>query len=39
MSDVDKKSFVAENNKAQDHANKMNRYCELDEDSRTDFIE
>ena len=39
MSDVDKKAFVAENDKAQDHVDKMNRYCELDEDSRADFIE
>ena len=39
MSDVDKKSFVADNDKAQDHVDKMNRYCNLDEDSRADFIE
>ena len=39
MSDVDKKAFVAENDKAEDHVDKMNRYCELDKDGRADFIE
>ena len=39
MSDVDKKAFVAENDKVEDHVDKMNRYCELDEDDRDDFIE
>jgi len=39
MSDVDKKIFVAENDKAEDHVDKMNRYCELDEDGRVNFIE
>ena len=35
MSDEDQKAFVEENDKAQDHAEKMNRYCSLDEDGRT----
>ena len=39
MSDANKKAFVAENNKAEDHVDKMNRYCELDENDRADFIE
>jgi hypothetical protein len=39
MSDVDKTAFVAENDKAEDHVDKMNRYCELDEDGKADFIE
>ena len=39
MSDVDKKAFIAENDKAEDHVDKMNRYCELDEDDKMAFIE
>jgi hypothetical protein len=39
MSDVDKKAFVVENDKAEDHVDKMNKYCELDEDGKVDFIE
>jgi hypothetical protein len=39
MTDVDKKAFVAEHDKAEDHVDKMNRFCALtDEDSRMDFI-
>ncbi len=39
MSDEDKKAFVAEHDKAEDHVEKMSRYCSLDEDGRMDFIE
>ncbi len=39
MSDADRKAFVAENDKAEDHEEKMNGYCELDEDGKADFIE
>ena len=38
MSDEDKLAFVAEHDKAADHVEKMNKYCSLDEDARTDFI-
>ena len=39
MTDADKKAFVAEHDKAEDHVDKMNRFCALtDEDSRRDFI-
>ena len=39
MTDADRKAFVAENDKAEDHEEKMNRYCELDEEGKSDFIE
>ncbi|MDH5431677.1 MAG: ABC transporter substrate-binding protein [Nitrosopumilus sp.] len=40
MTDVEKKAYVAEHDKAEDHVEKMNRYCALtDEDSRMKFIE
>jgi len=39
MSDADKEMFVAKNDKAEDHVDKMNRYCTLDEDAKEDFIE
>ncbi len=39
MTDAYKKAFVAEHEKAEDHVDKMNRFCALiDEDSRKDFI-
>jgi len=39
MTDEDKRAFVAEHDKAEDHVEKMNRYCSLDgEDAREDFI-
>jgi hypothetical protein len=38
MSDEDKLAFLAEHDKAEDHATKMNEYCELDEDAREAFI-
>jgi len=39
MSDEDKKIFVAEHDKAEDHVEKMNHYCVLtDETDRMDFI-
>jgi len=39
MSDEDKKIFVKEHDKAEDHVEKMNQYCELtDETKRMDFI-
>jgi hypothetical protein len=34
----DKRAFLAEHDKAEDHATKMNEYCELDEDAREAFI-
>ena len=39
MSDEDRKAFVAEHDKAEDHVEKMNTYCSLDEDGRMNFIE
>ncbi len=39
MSDVDKRAFLAEHDKVEDHATKMNEYCELDEDGRMKLIE
>ncbi len=38
MSDKDKRAFVAEHDKAADHVEKMNEYCELDDDAREDYI-
>ncbi|MEE8384224.1 MAG: ABC transporter substrate-binding protein [Nitrosopumilus sp.] len=38
MSDEDKLAFVAEHDKAADHVEKMNEYCELDDDAREDYI-
>jgi|GEM_PF-1371965 len=38
MSDEDKQAFVAEHDKAADHVEKMNKYCELDNDAREDYI-
>jgi len=39
MSDEDKRAFLAEHDKVEDHATKMNEYCELDEDGRMKLIE
>ena len=39
MSDEDKRLFLTEHNKAEDHAEKMNQYCVADEDERIAFIE
>ena len=39
MTDKEKRAFVAEHDKAEDHVEKMNQYCTLDEDGRMDFIE
>jgi len=39
MTDVDKRAFVTENDKAEDHVEKMNRYCTLDESDRMSFLE
>jgi hypothetical protein len=39
MADEDKRAFLAEHDKAEDHAEKMNTYCSLDEDARMEFIE
>ena len=39
MIDSDKMAFVEENDKTEDHIEKMNRYCEMDEGERMDFIE
>ena len=38
MSDLDKKEFLAEHNKTAEHAEKMNKYCGLDEDGQINFI-
>ena len=38
MSDEDKRAFVAEHDKAADHVEKMNEYCELDDNAREDYI-
>jgi hypothetical protein len=38
MSDADKRAFIAEHDKAEDHVEKMNEYCSLDEDARMDFM-
>ncbi|WP_316504190.1 ABC transporter substrate-binding protein [Nitrosopumilus sp.] len=38
MSEQDRETFLAGNDKAAEHTEKMNRYCELDEDGKTDFI-
>ncbi len=38
MSDVDKKTFIAEHDKTKEHVEKMNEYCSLDEDGRMNFI-
>ena len=39
MIDEDKRAFIAENDKAEDHVEKMNRYCTLDESDRVNFLE
>ena len=39
MSEDDRASFLAENDKATEHADKMNEYCELDDQGKEDFIE
>ena len=39
MTDEDKRAFLAEHDKVEDHATKMNEYCELDEDGRMKLIE
>jgi len=38
MSDQEKRDFISEHDKAEDHVAKMNEYCLLDEDARNDYI-
>ena len=38
MSDEDKRTFIEEHDKTEDHVAKMNKYCELDENDRINFI-
>lgn len=38
MSDEEKKDYLAENNKTEDHAKKMEKYCTLGESEKADFI-
>lgn len=38
MSDEDKRNYLAENDKTEEHAKKMDRYCTLSESDRADFI-
>jgi len=39
MTDEEKRAFLAEHEKAEEHADRMNAYCELDEGARIAFIE
>ncbi len=39
MTDQEKRDFISEHDKAEDHVAKMNEYCELDEDGRMKLIE
>ena len=38
MSDQEKRDFISEHEKAEDHVAKMNEYCELDEVQRDAYI-
>ncbi len=38
MTDQEKRDFISEHDKAEDHVAKMNEYCSLDEDARNDYI-
>ena len=39
MTESDKREYIAQNDKAQEHAEKINKYCLMDEDQKTVFIE
>ncbi len=38
ITDQEKRDFISEHDKAEDHVAKMNEYCSLDEDARNDYI-
>ena len=39
MTDMEKRDFISEHERAEDHMTKMNAYCELDEDERDAYID
>ena len=39
MSEDDRTAFLSENDKAAEHEEKMNRYCDLDDQGKEDFID
>ena len=39
MSDSEKREYLTKNNKAEEHAEKVNAYCTMDKDAKTAFIE